>query len=73
MALQVTKLEREFIFKKDGKDVKLNDPNPELSADEVMKFYSSQYPELTTSTSEGPKIEKDKAVYNFKTTVGTKG
>lgn len=73
MALQVAKLTREFTFKKDGKDVTLNDPNPEFSAEEVMKFYASQYPELTTSSSEGPKIDKDKAVYTFKTTVGTKG
>ena len=45
----------------------------DLSPDEVMAFYSGTYPELTTSTCHGPKVEGDKAVYEFKTVVGTKG
>jgi PRTRC genetic system protein C len=73
MALEVTKLERSFQFKKDGTLVTLPDPNPEFSVEEVMQFYSGQYPELTTATLDGPKIEGRKAVYGVKTTVGTKG
>ena len=34
---------------------------------------SLPYPELTTATVQGPTIENDKAVYTFKTTIGTKG
>ena len=73
MALEVRKLKREFKFKKDGTMVTLPDPNPEFSLDEVMQFYSGQYPELTTASMEGPKTEGNTAVYSVKTTVGTKG
>lgn len=69
MALSTTKYKR--VFK--HKDQKLPDPNPALSPEEVMNFYANQYPELTTSNVHGPKIENDNAVYEFKTTVGTKG
>ena len=70
MALQVTGLAREFRIKN---DVILPDPDPGRSPEEVMKFYSYQYSELTTASVHGPKIEKDRQVYEFKTTFGTKG
>lgn len=73
MALEVKKLKREFKFKKDGTTVTLPDPNPEFSLNEVMQFYSGQYPELTTATMDGPKTEGNAAVYSVKTTIGTKG
>lgn len=73
MAIEVTKLKREFQFKKDGDLVKLPDPNPQFTVDEVLQFYGNQYPELTTATLEGPKVEGSKAVYKVQTTVGTKG
>lgn len=73
MALEVKNLTREFKFKKDGTNVTLPDPNPEFSVEEVIQFYSNQYPELTTATLEGPKIDGNSAVYSVKTTVGTKG
>lgn len=69
MALNTSKFPR--VFKK--KDETLPDPNPMLTPEEVMAYYSNQYPELTTSNVFGPKIENDKAVYEFKSTVGTKG
>lgn len=73
MAIEVTHLKREFTFKKDGTPVTLPDPNPEFTVEEVLQFYGNQYPELTTATLDGPKIEGKKAVYAVKTTVGTKG
>jgi PRTRC genetic system protein C len=73
MALQVTNLERVFTFEKDKKEVKLADPNPEMSAEEVMKFYSGQYPELTNALVEGPKPQGDKAVYKMTTKAGKLG
>lgn len=73
MALEIINLTRSFSFKKDGKTISLPDPNKEFSVDEVMSFYSSQHPELTTATVDGPKVNGDKAGYEFKTTVGTKG
>jgi len=69
MALNIQNYKRVF---KHGAIV-LSDPNPNMSPEEVMNFYSNQYPELTTSNVHGPKIEGGKAVYEFKTTVGTKG
>ena len=36
-------------------------------------YYANMYPELTTATVHGPVIENDTAVYEFKTTIGTKG
>ena len=38
-----------------------------------LGYYSNFYPELTTATVHGPVIKEDKAVYEFKTTIGTKG
>lgn len=73
MALEVTKRKRQFKFKKDGSFIELPDPNPALSVDQVMSFYANQYSELTTCTIDGPKIDGEHAVYEFKTTVGTKG
>lgn len=69
MALNVKVFPR--VFK--HKDLLLDDPNPNLSPEEVMAYYSNQYPELTTSNVFGPKIENEHAIYEFKTTVGTKG
>lgn len=69
MALDIKTLKRVF---KNGK-TELSDPDISMTPDDVMSFYSNTYPELTTSTVQGPKIEGDTAVYEFKTTVGTKG
>lgn len=69
MALSINNLKR--VFKLKGKT--LPDPNPTFTPDEVMAFYSNQHPELVTSNVFGPTIEGDAAVYEFKTTVGTKG
>lgn len=74
MALQVQGVKRQFKLKSKGKDIVLEDPNPELTPDEVMGMMSHAYPELTTSTVHGPALQDDgTAVYEFKTTVGTKG
>jgi PRTRC genetic system protein C len=73
MSLSVTSLERVFKFKNGGAEITLPDPNPAMSPDEVMDFFSNTYPELTTATVHGPEIENDQMVYRFKTTIGTKG
>lgn len=69
MALNLTGLKR--VFKYGSKT--LSDPDKSMTPDEVMNFYAGTYPELTTSNVHGPQIDGDKAVYEFKTTVGTKG
>lgn len=69
MALQIQGVKRQF---KHG-NRQLDDPDPDMTPEEVMQFYAGTYPELTTSNVHGPKMEGDVAVYEFKTTVGTKG
>lgn len=73
MAFEITGLDREFIIHIDGKQARLTDPDPSRTPEQVMTFYSNQYPTLTTSTVHGPEIKGDKTVYEFKTTLGTKG
>lgn len=69
MALQIQGVKRQF---KHG-NRQLDDPDQNMAPEEVMQFYAGTYPELTTSNVHGPKMEGDVAVYEFKTTVGTKG
>ena len=69
MALNITGMKRVFKFG----NRELDDPGNQMSPEEVMQFYSGTYPELTTSNVHGPKVDNNKAVYEFKTTVGTKG
>ena len=73
MALTISGIERTFTFKKGSETITLTDPNPSDSPDAVMNYYSNMYPELTTATVHGPAIKEDKSVYEFKTTIGTKG
>lgn len=73
MPVVVDSLTRQFKFKKDGDQVTLPDPNPEFTTEEVLQYYSGQYPELTTATLDAPKVDGKNAVYNVRTTVGTKG
>ncbi len=73
MALEVQGLEREFRFKHNGQDVNLPDPDPARSPEQVMQFYANQYPELTTASVGATRHEDGKVVYEFQTTIGTKG
>ena len=73
MALDIIGLKRVFILKKGNGTLTLEDPDSRMSLSEVTDFYSINYPELTTATLHGPELEEDRAVYRFKTTIGTKG
>ena len=73
MALDIIGLNRVFILKKGNDTLTLEDPDSRMSLSEVTDFYSMNYPELTTATLHGPELEEDRAVYRFKTTIGTKG
>lgn len=73
MALDIKGLKRVFILKKGNGTLTLEDPDSRMSLSEVTDFYSINYPELTTATLHGPEFEEDRAVYRFKTTIGTKG
>lgn len=74
MALEVKALPRAFVLDKgNGKTITLTDPNSDMSPDEVMKFHSGSYPELTNAVIEGPKVENDKATYKISTKAGKLG
>ena len=73
MALDIKGIKRVFELKKGNSTLVLEDPDSRMSLTEVTDFYSMNYPELTTATLHGPEFEEDRAVYHFKTTIGTKG
>lgn len=72
MALEIKGMTRSFRFKKGTEYITLQDPDPNISPDMIMNYYSNLYPELTTATVHGPVIREDMTVYEFKTTIGTK-
>ena len=73
MALDIKGIKRVFKLKKGNSTLVLEAPDSRMSLTEVTDFYSMNYPELTTATLHGPEFEEDRAVYHFKTTIGTKG
>jgi PRTRC genetic system protein C len=73
MALQKNEMKRKFNLKKNGKTITLADPSSDMTPNQVMTFYTNTYPELVNATVTGPSYQDGFAVYNFQTTVGTKG
>ena len=58
-------------FKLDKKT--LPDPDPKMSVKEVIKFYSAQYPELTSCSVPMPECKEDTFIYTFSAKLETKG
>lgn len=56
-------------------DLKLPDPDPSMSLDDVLELYSNQYPELTNATIGEPEISDDgtEAAYPIKVNTGKNG
>ncbi|NHA02663.1 PRTRC system protein C [Mucilaginibacter rubeus] len=71
--LQTTQLERIFIHKENGQEVRLTDPNEAMNPDTVLNFYTATYPILTNARIVGPEIKDDMIQYRFESTMGTKG
>jgi PRTRC genetic system protein C len=69
MALTVAKMTRIFQFH----GIRLPDPNPVMSVDEVKALYATQYPELATAVVNGPEAVGDKMRYTFDRAIGSKG
>lgn len=67
--MKVQELRREFIYN----GIKLPDPNPGMSIEQVRDVYAPAYPELTTAAIEGPETLGDKIVYRFARAIGAKG
>jgi PRTRC genetic system protein C len=71
--MKVEKIERVFVFSGSGKSIDLSDPNGSMSPEQVLKFYSTQYPLMNNSQVEKGKLEGNKQKYNIVSVVGTKG
>lgn len=72
MVLTSTKIKRVFRYNHQGTVITLDDI-PSLSAEEVVKFYASQYPEITNARTSGPKSQGDELIYTIDTKVGKLG
>jgi len=69
MALKIEKLERVFLFN----GVKLPDPSPDFTVEQVRDMYVNTYPELATAAIEGPTPVSGSMEYTFVRSVGAKG
>jgi PRTRC genetic system protein C len=59
------------IFEFNG--VRLPDPNPTLTPEEVRNLYAHQYPDIATAAISGPEAVGDKLRYQFTRAIGSKG
>lgn len=71
--LLATQLERMFLLKDKGQEIKLTDPEPKWSVEAVLNFYANTYPILTTAKVSAPVIHDDTVQYRFESVMGTKG
>jgi PRTRC genetic system protein C len=69
MPIQVTTLERQFVF--DGRT--LPDPDPTKSVEQVREMYIPTLPEITTAKVVGPECVEGKMRYTFTRAIGDKG
>jgi PRTRC genetic system protein C len=69
MAVKIEKLERLFVFN----GVKLPDPNPDFTMEQVRDMYVNTYPELATAAVEGPTPVDGAMQYTFVRAIGAKG
>ena len=60
---------REFTYS----GIRLPDPNPGMTLEQVREIYAPAYAELTTAAIEGPEVTDGKMIYRFVRAVGAKG
>lgn len=73
MALQVSGT-RKFHMKKGTEVIVLEDPNLNMSPQEVMDFYANHHAELLNGEIKGPELgDNETIVYHFSFTAKTKG
>lgn len=66
-------LQRVFLHKVNGQELRLNDPNPNFTPADVQHFYAGTYPILTNAKLIGPEVRDDEVQFRFESTIGTKG
>ncbi len=69
ITMTIENMAREFRYD----ELRLPDPNPRLSVDEVRTAFSATYPEIATAALTGPETVGNKLVYHFTKAIGTKG
>ena len=67
--MQIKPMRREFSFS----GLKLPDPNPKLSVEDVRGILAMQYPEIATAAITGPEAVGDTMKYTFERAIGSKG
>ncbi len=67
--MQTGVLTREFSFN----GLKLADPDPKLSPEQVRSIMATLYPDIATASITGPEAVGDKLRYNFVRAIGAKG
>jgi PRTRC genetic system protein C len=67
--MQASSVTREFTFN----GVKLPDPDPKLSPEEVRAVLATMYPDIATASITGPEAVGDKLRYSFVRAIGAKG
>jgi PRTRC genetic system protein C len=53
--------------------VRLPDPNPKLTVDEVRNLHATAHPDITTAATEGPEAVGNKLIYRFSRAIGNEG
>jgi PRTRC genetic system protein C len=67
--MQTGVVTREFSFN----GVRLPDPDPKLSPEQVRSVLATMYPDIATASITGPEAVGDKLRYNFVRAIGAKG
>ena len=62
-------LSRSFEFN----GMRLHDPDPKVSVEDVRALYAHQYPDIATAAITGPEAVGDKLRYQFTRAIGSKG
>lgn len=72
--ITITPLPRKFLLQFPAKEFLMDDPNPNLTPQEIKTHFTAVYPELASGEVIGPEIKDDAAVYTISgKTIGTKG
>jgi len=71
--LVINTMERVFLFENKGEKLELADPDPKMTPEAVLNFYSNTYAILATAKISGGEIKNDKLEYQFQSVMGTKG
>ena len=69
MALTTKALPREFSYN----GIKLPDPDPSLSIEQVRELFTASYPEIATAAITGPEDVGNALRNTFARAIGTKG